>query len=436
LPGFGLKFAQGVYSGTAPFNTTGNCNDPGDDCNNTDNRVRAADLIQFAWSVAAMNISPGDPDIASVVLEQTISPSASADVIFDQIPAICLPPPVGEGGTDPASVIIEHADGSSTLRCNINSLGNGDQKSFSIPVRPLATSTNGSSFTSSQKVYGLDSAGNIYKSYVATYDVGNGPEKGYVSYFTAHIAADKARAGKGMEALSNDFTFTPGLTATESDGTTPFPFNYKLIECTPNTSGWGNTVYGKETFSSNKPIGKKVVDSGTCRIEGDATSGYTLRVLNADTRGTRYPTETVNGRSLASGPYFVAAYRLRVFVPFSEIDREDGTPGNNSGSIKLKTCLSDFDPLSHTGLSNYGADTEPGYNGTPMPDGSASNNCSGPTTLTVTVGGSFNHRVYETATDYNGKYGSLVESYHTGAGLTRPDLRHLYTRQKHRQRRL
>jgi len=443
-------FAQGVYSGSAPFNTTGTCSDPGDDCSDSDDRVRAADLIQFAWSVSASNIAPDEPDIAAVVLEQTITPGATADVVFEEIPVICLPPPLGTGGLNPASEIINNADGSATLRCNLGSFGNGVQKSFSVPVRPLATSSNGATFTTTQKVFGFDAGGNqivtdtpyndpatyeisaapafdldatrraIYKSYVATIDVGNGPEKGFVSYFTAHIAADADRAGKGIEALSNDFTFTPGISATESDGVTSYPLNYKIIECTPNTSGWGNTVYGSETVQASRPIERKVVDSGSCAIKGDALSGYTLRVTDADTTGSRYPSETANGSSLAAGPYFVAAYRLRVFVPFSEIDREDGNPTNNAGAIQLKTCLSDFDPVSHTGVSNYGTGTEPGYNGTVMPDGSASNNCSGPITLQVSVGGSFNHRVYQTATDTAGQYGNMVSAYHSGDSLREP----------------
>jgi len=93
------QFNQGVYSGSAPFNTTGNCTDPGDDCADTDLRIRSADIISYAWSIAASGIPAGDPDFDAVVLVQTITPGANAEVIFDEIPTVCLAPPFGPGGT-------------------------------------------------------------------------------------------------------------------------------------------------------------------------------------------------------------------------------------------------------------------------------------------------------------------------------------------------
>ncbi|MCB1756367.1 MAG: hypothetical protein KDJ38_12640, partial [Gammaproteobacteria bacterium] len=448
-------FNQGVYSGTGPFNVTGTCTDPGDDCGADDTRVRTADLIQYSWSIAAADIAPGDADFESVVLEQTITPGTGADIKFEEIPTICLAPPQGSGGTDPLSSITENPDGSQTLLCNLGKMGNGEQLSFSVPVRPLATSVNGATFTSSQFVYALDADGNkvvqnvvysdnnvyeisaapafdlignrraIYRDHVASYDLGtgNGPEQGYVFYWTAHIAADQERAGKGVEALSNEFSFNPGLRFTKSDGVTPFNPAYKIVECVPNNSTWGNAVFGKETYNSNYPLESKVVDSGTCAYSGDHTTGYTMTVSGADTTGSRYPRETINGSSLLAGPYFVASYRLRVWIPFSAIDAEDGIPDNNVGAVKITSCLSDFDPNSQSGISNYAGATEPGYNGTAMPDGGASNNCTGPVDAKISVGGSFNHRLVSTADDKSGfSYKPLLDTYHTGTAIAEPGM--------------
>lgn len=93
----------------------------------------------------------------------------------------------------------------------------------------------------------------------------------------------------------------------EADGITPKNFKHKIIECTPNTSGWGNSVYGKETLVSSQPIEKKVVDSGHCSYSGDYNTGYTMTVTGADTTGSRYPTKRVGGGSLVAGPYFVGS---------------------------------------------------------------------------------------------------------------------------------
>ena len=45
------SFAQGVYSGTEPFNTSDKCYEPGDDCSSNDDRVRTGDLIQYSWVI-------------------------------------------------------------------------------------------------------------------------------------------------------------------------------------------------------------------------------------------------------------------------------------------------------------------------------------------------------------------------------------------------
>lgn len=443
-------FGQGVYSGTAPFNVTGTCTDAGDDCNDTDNRIRSADRIQYSWSIAASGIPIGAPDFAAVVLEQTIYPGAGADLQVDGIPTICLAPPAGPGGTNPPSAITVNPDNSITLMCNLNGMTNGQQKSFSVSVLPKATSANNSTFTTSQIVYALDAAGNkivadtpyvdntvyeisaapafdliatrqnMYKSYIANYDLGegNGLEPGYVAYFTAHIAADQDRAGKGIEALDNSFTFKPVFTAVGSNGAAIPDLPYRVVECAPNTSGWGLTVYGRESGNASQPITKKVVDSGTCGYTGDYQTGYTMTVNNLNSEGARYPTETVNGTSLLAGPYFVASYRLRVWVPFSAIDEADGVAGDNVGGIQLTNCLSDFDPNSQTGVSNYGGDFEPGYNGAVMPNGSASNSCTGPLTLEITATAGYNHRMVSTATDYGGfSHPPLMAGYHTGDAL-------------------
>ena len=447
-------FDQGVYSGTPPFSVTGICTNPGDDCNDVDDRVRTTDLIQYAWSIAATGIPVGSPDFASVVFEQTVHPGIGAQLQIDSIPTICLAPPQGPGGSNPISTLTENADNSVTLSCNLGRMGNGEQRSFTVPVRAKASSVNEATFTSTQFVYALDAAGNkivpntgyvdpaeyeisaapafdliadrrnLYKSYVSENDLeeGAGPEAGYVLYFSAHVAADQTMAGKGIEALGNSMTFNPVFTATQSDGLSAIDaLPHKILSCEPNTSDWGSAVYGNASLRETLSVENTVVDSGSCAISGDYKTGYTMTLKNVDSTGSRYPTETIDGSSLAAGPYFVAAYRLAVWVPLSAIYDADGIPGNHAGSVNVTNCLFNFDPNSRTGTSNYGAMFEPGYNGSAMPDGSASNNCTGPVSLHISASGRYSHSVVETATD-NGDsgYGTLVSSFNSGDGRVEP----------------
>ena len=444
-------YNQGVYTGTPPFNTSGTCTEAGDDCGDGDTRIRSADIVSYAWSVAASGITAGDPDFTSVVMEQTLTPGANASVIFDSIPTICLAPPQGTGGSNPDSTILDNSDGSQTLICNLGSMGNGDQKSFTVPVRPLANSFNNSTFTTTQHVYALDAAGNkvvLDTGYVdtATYEIsaapawdligdrrnlyeggvtfedmgtGRGSERGFFIWMSAHLGADVDRAGKGISALPASFDFNPLLTATTSDGVTSFPLEYSVTECRPNSSAWGLTVWGNESVRTDRDLNEHAVDSGTCVISGDPINGWTLTANDVNTLGTRYPTETINGTSLAAGPYFQMAYRLRIFVPFSEIDGEDTTP--HSGSVNVTSCLSNFDPDDVANTSNYLNDYEPGYNGSAMPDGSKSNNCTGPLTLEISAKGTFSNYSAD-STNILGRliYPPMISAAHAGDGLVEP----------------
>jgi len=439
-------FGQGVFTGTEPFNTTDACHEPGDDCGSDDSRVRTADLVQFVWSIAADDFRPGERDFASVVFEQTIQSSAHAEVHFDRIPTVCLAPPAGPGGGRPKSSLINHADGSQTLMCNLGSMGAGSQKSFSVPVRPSANSRNGTSFTSTQLVYALDATNKkitsdavysdvntysisaapafdlmadrreMYQGETTVSDVGNGPEPGYVVHLSAHIAADATRRGKGVESLTNDVQFQTNITATRKDGVSSLDLPYKILSCQPNTVQSTNTVFGSEDIAGREPLTKKVVDSGDCTFSGNHSNGYNFLLNGIDSRGTRYPDETSAGLSLVNGPFFVAAYEISLFVPFSAIEASDGDLSGNGGAVNITSCFSDFDPVSHSGVSNYASNVEPGFNGSAMLDGSGSNNCSGPVTLQLSTGGGFNHRLVSTVNDA-GEYqlAPLVDIAHTGA---------------------
>lgn len=447
------EYGQGVFSGTAPFNTTGTCTAAGDDCSDTDLRVRTADEMQFSWSIVSQNIPVGAPDMYAVILEQTIYPSTDADIQFSKIPVACLAPPAGAGGTDPLSEIIENSDGSITLMCNLGSMSNGDQKSFSVDVKPLATSANNSSFTTTQKVYALDANGvqivsdvpyinpntysisaapawdvstklrTLHQNGVSTQDVGTGrgPEPGFFMYTAIGISAVKQTAGKGISALTDSVNFDFDLSAVKSDGVTAFPIEYKIVHCFPNTNSYSHAVRGAEVAQSHSFYDRSVVDSGSCTLAGDGVGGYNITINNMDSSGTRWPTRTYNGTDLTNGPYYAAAYRLAIFVPFSEVEREDTAP--LSGQVFVGNCLSNFDPIDTNGTSNFGAGFEPGYNSSTMPDGSASNNCNSGVELKLTAKNFFYMHQYSTATNTGGySWGPFIDYHNKNNASIEPNL--------------
>ncbi|PZU46968.1 MAG: hypothetical protein DI566_06525 [Microbacterium sp.] len=94
-------------------------------------------------------------------------------------------------------------------------------------------------------------------------------------------------------------------------------------------------------------------------------------------------------------------YRLRIFVPASEVDGAVGADADGAGSLNFSNLVGDFDPTGVSGASNYGSGFEPGYcaDGTPssttgtptlncntMEDNSRSNNVVGPNGVTISPG--------------------------------------------------
>jgi len=452
-PGVSLgPFEQGVYDGTEPFSTTEICDLPGKDCSNNNNRVRTNDVAQFVWSVATTGLDDATPNLDSVIVEQILVPSAGARIRILDIPVACLPAPAGTGGSSPASSISESDDGSLTLSCNLGTMGSGEQRSFSVAVQPLVTSPNDSFFTSSQQAWGLDSSGarvteksafvseqqytisaapaydligdrvGMSRGETIVRDIGRGPESGFVFQYTAHVAAAQDGGARGISTLGAGYSFTPGVQAWHQDGETPFDLLYAVTGCEANRFDWPRTVYGDETYNPAVALNRKVPNSGDCDIDGDIYNGFTLSVVNTDTRGARFPQQTLDGTPLAAGPYFVAAHSIEIFVPAAELDRTDGIIGDNRGQMVLGACLSNFDPDSEAGVSNFLDQVEPGYNGSLMPDGSASNNCAERTIAQLSTDGQFSFRAVSAENDAGNltSYQPLISGFHAGDGLGEP----------------
>ncbi len=450
-------FAVGSEDGSNPFDVFGGCTSPtdaqidGEDCGSDNGVVRSSDPLNVSVSVTADNYEPGAPDLQNVIYEQTIIPGPGASMKFERIPAICSLP---TGGSNPLSSITNNSDGSITLLCNLGDIAEGAATTFTTSIIPGNESENGSTFEVTQRVYSLDDNGvenavpdeldsafpeftvssrpsfdvkkdNFKQRNVRTYTINGEQLTGYQTYFTFGISADRA---VGVEQLEQPITINDLITAVGPDGVTPVPnFEFYLIQCIPNPTGWGETVYGRENQGGSQPLSRKVIDSGTCAYNranpADLDSPYELTLNGIDMSGDRYPTSTVGGTDLSAGPFYVAYYRVMVFVPFRVIDPADGDPNNGVGAIQLSNELSDFDPDSPSGTSNYGDGFEPGYNGALMEDGTRSNNIIGPSTFELRVAGSWAKYIRGGVNDargINNPLGSGQSSSHSGDGEIEP----------------
>lgn len=486
-------FGPGVLDGGPDFNTTGNCatpmpnptptgapewldaaapgQTPGDDCGSSNGVVRTQDSVVTIWSVTADNYEPGAPDLSAVVFEQIIHPSGGALVDFTRIPVSCLPAPAGSGGATPASTVTydDPAPGDVKLTCNLGSFTEGFQESITTFLHVSGESTNGSSFTSDQRVYSVDPAGNVNAigdsadpvgptsiSAAPAYDLAKdtigilnygsetrdmafddhlplcetnpqpcniGPERGRYGYFLISLSTD---AKTGIEAIAQPVTIDDQFFATSDTpavGST-YAFDFEITECRWNPSGWGNAVYGRWVDNQSSAwYGASVLDSGTCdpqrADDTDPTSSYDLVLDDIDMSGTEYPTKRYGGADLSAGPYFVSMHRVRFFIPTRTIDLSDGV-ADGVGSIQVSNCLDNFDPDSVSGVSNFGPATEPGFNRSIMTGGAGSNNCAGPTSFDIVTRGSFSKYNYGYISTSGSTAQNSGNTSHSGAHTYEP----------------
>ncbi|MFZ4812086.1 MAG: SdrD B-like domain-containing protein [Ilumatobacteraceae bacterium] len=291
---------------------------------------------------------------------------------------------------------------------------------LSTTVRVLGTADNGSTFTSNAISYAVDNSGvdtavpassanfgpytitsrptfdvskvGFFNRDYTTRNIGNGPEPGYDTYAVIQIASPNR---SGSEALGSPIVVGEDPFFLNSANATYRP-RYAIVECIPNPTAWAGTVGGRSgTGSFTGPLATAAVaDSGTCTPSrgADPTDPYELTLAGIDMSMRSFPTRTANGSDLSAGPYYVASYRILIFVPLSEIDLEDGV-ADSAGMVQIFNRVTDFDPTSVTGTSNFGAGFEPGYCSslTPpsscalMPDTSRSNNVIGPSSIPYAI---------------------------------------------------
>ena len=458
----------GLVDGTSPFGTaqedlSGNlipCSSStatdlaGADCGENNRVVRTQDVATHLWSISvsggAATIPPGDPVLTDVVIEQIFTPSANAELSVP-MPAACTTG--AGGGTNPTSSIVLNGDGTTTLTCNLGPFAEGQARIFGVNVQPTGNSWNGSSYTSTQRVFSVDAAGDpnatvntfsdnrpvsissapaydlihsisstqaIRNYSVGNRDVGQGSEPGFYAYMHLRVAATRRF---GVETIVQPITINNTLNATSTSVNGPaYPLEFHVTECTPNPTAWGGETFGKETFRLDYAEEYHVIDSGSCSYvrdnPADPTSGsFSVTLQGADLSGTRYPTKAIGNADLTPGPYYVINHRVQIFIPFRTVDLADGIAGNGTGVSYLCSQMNGFDPQSPSGTSNYGPAVEEGYDGTPMQNGTRSNNKLGCTEFKLSTRGSFSKRNLQYSNDrVTGYRYSGTSNYHSGDG--------------------
>ena len=422
-----------IYTGAGgPGNFDPNDNEPGFDSGKSNSRIRTGDVIDFNWSITGNQETDPDPGVDTnynAWFEQTIQLAPGAVATFGKMDE-CLPGSTITALPSGATLMPRQDPPAGTtsvvLSCNLGLMGDVlGQKTLPTQIFVSSNSENGATFTTSVRTWGQDANGvttarpdgpsefgpfeitaapryDIEKQRpwvwsLSQKDVNGVSRFGWEISYSIQISTDRK---VGVEAAQQPITFEDSMWALTNDGTATLrsDFPWEITSCVPDVGSTSvgpgaTTVYGKigGPLTDGKPASdatNSVRDSGTCsftRVGDPETGNYEFSLDGIDMSGASFPTKSKDGATLPANKFYVAAYAIKVFVPYEAVDAMDGIPGNATGSVRLGNRVGDFDPTGKSGASNFGSGFEPGYcaagpnadratNCAAMPGGGRSNN--------------------------------------------------------------
>ncbi|MCY7300689.1 MAG: hypothetical protein LH616_15935, partial [Ilumatobacteraceae bacterium] len=296
-PGFDANTASPVTPGGLTVN-------PGDDSTTQNNVVRSGDVTTYLYSVAA-NEDDGDATSLGVTFEQVFTPNAPLTVND-----LTVVPPTFGNCPVARSVQVNVPVGSITVRCTFV-LADGNQRSIPIQIQAEGTAPNGTSFTSTQRVFATEGDGDLID---VVYDLsddsrreeifitsrpewqlrkkgffnadftnidpdGAGPEPtqfGYATFFMFEVFSMRK---SGNEALQQPITFTDNTRITVAGGLTLAANDeFYITGCGKNPNSFPGTVQGADYSSGvldaysvpGQPAGD---DCQVARVDGPDANG-------------------------------------------------------------------------------------------------------------------------------------------------------------------
>jgi hypothetical protein len=363
--------------------------DPGNDSSANNGIVRNLDIIKYK-----VELSVNEGEAENVVFTSTLS----SELSWIELPSACR--------TSEVTPISSISEDKRTLICNTGKQSEGT----ALVILPLA------------KVKGDTPNGTTVSAQItATTDNGNTVSADEITVQTTAVPKVDLRKiylmesdwltenHNGVDVEGKILTYAIALVAEKGSEQLDETIPITLTDLISTTSGnsqntarlytWGDKSacrpkdvkprWGRPDFPYGKveegmPIweqSKSVQDSGeiTC-LQGDDGDDTTfdqidISIENADLSGNHTPTRASNNTVISSDDNFLASYVIDIWVPRDDLIK----PENLSGStyqMTVTNTVADFDPISITGQSNYGANRE-----------DESNN-SGDVTITGTGGGS------------------------------------------------
>ena len=340
---------------------------PGNDSSETNGIVRTHDSVVYRWgfSVAAA----GD-----VTLTQTL-PEGMSWVVAEST-AACAEGASGvsSDGRTLTCTRADQATGAATyqVRAMVDSGANGEVKSTVLSSAGATDSAPAEVTVSATPKINIQTT-------IGTngYTVFNG-EGGQMAalYPSLYVPIDSNRGLKGLEPLSDEFTFV--IDASDMGA------NVQPSACSAN----GGSYNFGTSLTSGPPAVSSVTDAGTWSCSQPAPGEpITVTVRGANTDASHYPTVTGNSGAMPEGRAFVTIGSIQLWIPQSDY------PEQRTTTVQIV----DFDPDSRSGQSNYGDGYAPGY-----APGSALVNGTNGGSFIFTVGGGSSlgmGRVYSTVSN-------------------------------------